>query len=975
MLPQPATPDIHWFINKWRPSQLKERSASQEHFLDLCRVLGEPTPADSDKTGETYCFERGASKEGGGDGWADVWKKGHFGWEYKGPRQSLDNAFTQLRQYVPALENPPLLIVSDMKKFRVHTNWTNSVSLIHEFELEDLVAPDARNVLKWAFSDPERLRPERTRQGLTEQAATAFAMVAQALRDRGHDPTTVAHFVNRLVFCMFAEDVGLLPDKMFTRMLKAAQEYPHESAGLASDLFGAMSCGRRLGLDRVEWFNGGLFDDDTSLPMETPDIEMVLQAARLDWSEIDPSIFGTLFERGLDPDKRSQLGAHYTDRDKITKIVEPVVIQPWLDEWDNTKEHIAEALEKASSAKARPTVRRHEKKAQQLLDEFLDRLRAFTVLDPACGSGNYLYIALLALKDLEHRVQVEAEMLGFHRSFPVIDPSNVKGIEINPYAAELARVAVWIGQIQWMIRNGFSNERNPILKPLDTIECRNAILREDGNEPDWPEADTIVGNPPFLGGKLLRTFLGDDYVNRMFATYRDRVPAEADLVCYWVRKVCDLIADGKVQRAGLVTTDSIRGGANSRVLESATNVRVFHALSDEPWIDNGRDRRVSMICLTARDPDTSQSAMLDGKLVDEIYPDLTGRRGTRGTDPSKVRRLAQNRDIAFMGITEVGKFQIPNHLAHQWLQMPNPHGRPNSDVLRPWINGRDLTARPSHRWIIDFGTGMPEDQAALYEAPFEWVKEHVFTERQRNRRVQYRRHWWRFGEPRPKLRNALSGRRRYIAMVRTAKHRLFVWSDVIVCPSSGVVVIARDDDSTFGILHSRFHEAWALWLGSSLTDRPRYTHTTTLKTFPFPEGLTPDLPTRYANNEKATAIANAAQDMNQQRDRWLNPTEWMKWEPPPADGFPPLPSATRRGGRSATQRTHPHQALQPKTPLAHQCPRSHRQSRSRSLRLASEHRYRRGHRVSHRTQPTPIPKITLPNSRKLPAKRRLSTLE
>ena len=352
MTRRPATPDIGWFIAKWRASQLGERSASQEHFLDLCWVLDEPTPADSDKTGESYCFDRGAKKDIGKDGWADVWKRHHFGWEYKGPDRSLEKAFDQLRQYALALENPPLLIVSDMKIFRVRTNWTNSVSNTHEFELEDLADLETRDILKWAFSDPERLRPGQTRQGLTEQAASAFASVAQALRDRGHNPVTVAHFVNRLVFCMFAEDVGLLPNKMFRRMLEGARNNPELSAGFASQLFSAMSSGGLVGYERVEWFNGGLFNDDTALPMESPDIETVLQAARLDWSEIDPSILGTLFERGLDPDKRSQLGAHYTDRDKIVQIVEPVVIDPWLEEWASDKEEITRVLEKASAGKA-----------------------------------------------------------------------------------------------------------------------------------------------------------------------------------------------------------------------------------------------------------------------------------------------------------------------------------------------------------------------------------------------------------------------------------------------------------------------------------------------------------------------------------------------------------------------------------------------------------------------------------------------
>ena len=309
----------HAFIAKWRDATLKERSAAQEHFLDLCRLLDEPTPAEADPTGATYCFERGARKDTGGDGWADVWKRHCFAWEYKGQRANLDAAFAQLRQYALALENPPLLIVSDLRRFRIRTNWTNSVSRTYEFDLDDLTDRAVRDRLKWAFSDPERLRPGETRRALTERAAASFATLAQALRARGHDPPVVAHFVNRLVFCMFADDVGLLPDHMFTRMLRQARRTPEQFTELAAELFRVMAGGGRVGFEAVAWFNGGLFDDGAALPLEAADIETVLAASDLDWSEIDPSILGTLFERGLDPGKRAQLGAHYTDRDKINQ--------------------------------------------------------------------------------------------------------------------------------------------------------------------------------------------------------------------------------------------------------------------------------------------------------------------------------------------------------------------------------------------------------------------------------------------------------------------------------------------------------------------------------------------------------------------------------------------------------------------------------------------------------------------------------
>ena len=555
------------FIAKWRASELKERSASQEHFIDLCRLLDEPTPAQADPTGEHFCFERGARKDSGGDGWADVWKRHHFAWEYKGKHKDLDAAFNQLRQYALALENPPLLIVSDMARFRIRTNWTNTVSQTHEFELDDLADAATRDKLKWALSDPERLRPGETRQAVTERAATTFAALAQALRERGHESHIVAHFVNRLVFCMFAEDVGLLPNALFTRMLEQARQQPEEFAELARVLFQAMASGGRVGFEPVAWFNGGLFDDDTALPLEHTDIVTVLTAAKLDWSEIDPSILGTLFERGLDPDKRSQLGAHYTDRDKIMLIIEPVIVRPWLAEWETAKAKIASSLEKATAATSAATQTRRRREAERLLSAFLKRLRAFTVLDPACGSGNFLYLALHALKDLEHRVQLEAEALGLEREFPTVGPANVRGIEINAYAAALARVSVWIGEIQWMRRNGFSEARDPILKPLDTIECRDAILTPDGGEPEWPQADVVIGNPPFLGARLQIRTLSEDYTSQLAQSLHRPRAGRCRSRLLLVRKASKQIEAGRATRVGLVATNSIRGGANQRALQ------------------------------------------------------------------------------------------------------------------------------------------------------------------------------------------------------------------------------------------------------------------------------------------------------------------------------------------------------------------------------------------------------------------------
>ena len=338
------------FLKKWRHVELKERTASQSHFNDLCLLLGVLDPIAADPTGEWFTFEKGATKTGGGEGWADVWRKGCFAWEYKGRHANLDKAFAQLLQYSVALENPPLLITSDMDRIRLHTNWTNTVQEVREWTLDDLLDGAVRDELKRAFTDPEYFKPAKTRAALTEETAREFAGLAQRLRDRGHEAHLVAHFVNRLVFCMFAEDVGLLPDNLFTKMLEVSRRSPEGFIDNARTLFGAMAHkGGKVGFTPIDWFNGGLFEDDHALPVDSDDIEDLLNAARRDWAQIDPSILGTLFERGLDPAKRSQLGAHYTDRTKIEMIVRPVIVAPLEAEW-------AEALARMTAlAESAPT--------------------------------------------------------------------------------------------------------------------------------------------------------------------------------------------------------------------------------------------------------------------------------------------------------------------------------------------------------------------------------------------------------------------------------------------------------------------------------------------------------------------------------------------------------------------------------------------------------------------------------------------
>ena len=445
-----------------------------------------------------------------------------------------------------------------------------------------------------------------------------------------------------------------------------------------------------------------------------------------------------------------------------------------------------------------------------------------------------------------------------------------------------------------MIGNSFGYKEEPILEPLDNIECRDAIVVEGGGEAEWPECDAVIGNPPFLGGKRLGGTLGEDYVSTMFDAYNGRVPKEADLVAYWLVKAGEHVAAGKAKRVGLVTTNSIRGGANRRALARATDGRpIYSARSDEDWVVDATPVRVSIVCFSPKGAEHTPSPVLDDQEVAAINLDLSGKSGVADIDITNAKRLPENRGVGCMGDTKGGAFDIPGDLAREWLNLPsNPNGRTNRDVLKPWMNAKDVTSRSRGKWIVDFGWTMTEAEAAYYEGPFRHVREQVHPVRQKNRREAYRKYWWRHAEPRQGMWKAFDGLTRYIATPRVAKHRLFVWIDPWVCPDSGIINVARDDDTILGILHSRFHEAWSLRLGTSLEDRPRYTSTTTFETYPFPEGLTPDIPaTGYAADPRAAAIAEAARQLVEHRDRWLNPPEWVEWVDEPVPGFPKRPVA------------------------------------------------------------------------------------
>jgi type II restriction/modification system DNA methylase subunit YeeA len=980
--------NIHDFKQRWRGVSLSERSAAHQHFLDLCQALGMPTPAAADPEGSSYTFEKGVRKTGGGSGFADVWKRGHFAWEYKGQHANLDKAYQQLLQYREDLENPPLLVVCDLDRFEVHTNWTNTVKRVYRFDLETIEQPENLRVLRALFNNPEELRPQRTVESATEEAASRIGSLALQLRDRGVAADKAAHFLVQILFCLFAEDVRLLPRGLFGKLLDVSARDPQGFTGRIEQLFTAMRDGGEAAYEPISRFNGGLFEVIEVVSLTKPELATLAEAATLDWSSIEPAIIGTLFERSLDPSKRAQLGAHYTGRADILRVTDPVVLAPLRRRWETVKAE-AEAIREKHAAAGRLQERnRSREQFIAKLEEFLGELRTIRVLDPACGSGNFLAVALTQLLDLEKEVNAWAAGTGMvPMRFPEVRPDQMLGLEINPYAQQLTQVVVWISYLQWMTGNGFEPSRDPVLGGMDTIRLQDSLLDvgcpldrpadsanyplgvpsgaealdyptitpsgtealdhpavapsgtvaldhphvipsgtpvpsnptvvpsgtltpdnptvipsavegshagtrsadpsvppsrpirdsstpktplgmtpREGDAPHatarpkeaaWPPADFIIGNPPFLGGKRLRSELGDRTVDDLFAVYDGRVARESDLCCYFFEKARAQIDQGHSRRAGLLATNSIRGGANREALQRIKQTGdIFMAWDDEPWILDGAAVRISIVGF---DNGTETERQLDGVPVNRINADLTGT-----VDITIAPRLVENLGIAFMGDTKGGSFDISGEFAQQLLAAPvNPNGRTNHDVVRPWVNGSDIVRRPRGVWIIDFGVDMPEEEAALYEQPFEYVKNIVRPERATNNRERYRSHWWLHVEPRPGMRDALSRLSRFIVTPRVAKHRVFIWATSPTLPDSRIFVFARDNDYFFGILHSRAHEVWSLRTASwhGVGNDPTYNTGSCFETFPFPR----------PSAEQEAAIGAAAKRLDELRTAWLNP--------------------------------------------------------------------------------------------------------
>ena len=499
------------------------------------------------------------------------------------------------------------------------------------------------------------------------------------------------------------------------------------------------------------------------------------------------------------------------------------------------------------------------------------------MLDAACGSGNFLYVAIHMLLDLEKEVITYASDRGLS-PIPQVNPAQLHGLEINPYAQELAQVVVWIGYLQWMHYNGFKMPDHPVLTPIETIRQMDAILDlsdpEHPKEPEWPEAEFIVGNPPFLGGNKVRSELGDNYVDRLFQLYDGRLSAFCDLCCYWFEKARRQFEMCKARRVGLLATQGIRGGVNRAVLQRIKEFGdIFFAESDRNWVLDGATVHVSMVGF---DHGEDQSRQLDSRSVVVINSNLTS-----VADVTQARKLSANVNVCCYGSQQKADMDISPALAMEMLVGPNPSGMPNSDVLRPSVNATQVLRRTHESFVIDFGLEEDIALASRYEAPFEYLREHVYPVRKDHREACQRNYWWLHARPSPRYRNAMKKLYRYVVSPCVSKHRIFVWMDAIDLVNHALVVFCSPEESLFGALHSRIHELWARSTGTQVREAEsgfRYTPSTCFETFPLPQS-TP---------EQAVAVSRAVKELNELRCRWLNPPEWTKTEvlefPGSADG-------------------------------------------------------------------------------------------
>jgi hypothetical protein len=927
------------FITRWQHASGSELANAQSFVRELAELLDQlpPNPAREDTRDNDYVFERrvifrhgdGSSSEGR----IDCYKRGHFVLEAKKLKQNaqskgFDDAMLRARaqaegyaRALPAVEGrPPFIVTVDVGNvLEIYAEFSQSGATYtpfpdprsHRIKLAELADDRIRARLKAIWCDPQSLDPARAAARATRQIAEKLAGIAKALESAGHHPERVAGFLTRCLFCMFAEDVGLLPKHAFTDLLASLQLTPEQFAPLVGALWkemdeGGFSVVLRQSLPR---FNGKLFKSPDVLPLDRDQIALLREAAGADWTQVEPAIFGTLLERALNPGERHSLGAHYTPRPYVERLVLPTVIEPLRADWANVQ---AAALLLANEGKADAALAE--------IDAFHHRLCQIRVLDPACGSANFLYVTL------EHMKRLEGEMLDFAQSVGqtlggvqqrleaeglTVDPHQFLGLEINPRAAAIAELVLWIGYLQWHFRTRSAGlPPSPILRDFRNIECRDAVLDYDARElrhdengqpqtrwdgvsmkphaitgeavPDeaaqvplwrypnprkanWPAVDFIVGNPPFIGAASMRAALGDGYVDALRSTWSD-VPESADYVMFWWHHAASLVAGGSARRFGFITTNSLKQTFNRRVVQAALDgspsLRLIFAIPDHPWVDStdGAAVRIAMTVASASETGAGiLSTVISERDVggEGLAVDLTTQQGKLHAD------LRIGADVAGAGaLRAIGGISSPGFKLHGagFIVTPEEVAELEADApIKDYRNGKDLTDRPRGVKLIDLFGLTAEEVRSRYPATYQRIYERVKPERDQNARATYRDNWWVFGEPRRDLRPMLAGLPRYIATVETAKHRIFQFLNASIAPDNKLICLALNDAYPLGVLSSKVHVSWAMASGSNLGvgNDSVYVKTRCFETFPFPA----------ATPEQQTRIRDLAEQLDAHRKR------------------------------------------------------------------------------------------------------------
>ncbi|WP_338868469.1 DNA methyltransferase [Spirosoma sp. SC4-14] len=771
----------------------------------------------------------------------------------------------------------------------------------YRLPLSKLAEEETRAMLRQIWTDPRELDPSRRAARVTRELAEYLAKLSTQLEKVGHAPDLVAQFLMRCLFTMFSEDVGLIPKESFTGMLR--QYAQPELRGLLPEalesLWHTMDTGG-FSPDlkaRLRKFNGKLFHDARALPLSADQIDLLLKAAEADWTAVEPAIFGTLLERALDPRERHSLGAHYTPRRYVERLVLPTVLEPLRREWAAAQAAAAQLLNEGK-----------DKNARAELERFLRRLTSIKILDPACGSGNFLYVTLEHLKRLEGEVLAAINSYGQTALLNLsggttISPRQLLGLELNPRAAAIADVVLKIGYLQWHLRtHGMSELPQPLLDEYENIHHQDAVLqhgppvaridasgqfvtRWDGittkfhpmtgqSIPDesarvtvydypnprpaeWPQADFIVGNPPFVGPARMRDALGDGYTEALRKTYKDRVPDSADLVMYWWYNAAEQVKQGYAERFGFITTNSLKQTFNRRVMQPFLEgdipaLTLKFAIPDHPWVESADGAAVT-IAMTVAEKNThlSSGAHLSGLLLtvktasvpvgdDAAEVSFERKEGrilanlTIGVEVDTALPLKANEKLASRGFQLMGSGFIISYSKALELGLEKIPGL--SRHIRPYRNGRDLTDKPRIVYVIDLFGLSAQQVLDNYPLVYQHVLDNVKPERDQNNRASYRDNWWVFGEPRSNFRPAIGTLSRYIATVETAKHRIFQFLDTSILPDNKLVAIALEDPFYLGVLSSRIHVIWTLATGSDLGgNTPVYVKSRSFDPFPFPD--------------------------------------------------------------------------------------------------------------------------------------------